>query len=118
MHFQNEISVLLRELLKNYPPLLTIPMVAAILKEEVATIRARIRRGAFPICVRQEPAGRQYVLLADLVRFLIDGEVQPQPATRQVRLPRNPLGNGGKRKPGRPRNAEIKWKELQPGESL
>ncbi len=101
-----EMAALLCELLNQYPPVLQIPTVAAILKEEVPTIRARIRRGAFPITVRQEPGGRQYVLLADLVRFLIDGEVQPQPLKRPVRVPRNPLGNGGKRKRGRPTNAE------------
>ena len=113
-----EMAALLRELLNQHPPVLQIPTVAAILKEEVPTIRARIRRGAFPITVRQEPGGRQYVLLADLVRFSIDGEVQLQPKVRQIRLPRNPLGINGKRQRGRPTNADKSLKKQQVGEVL
>lgn len=56
----------LRELSLTYPPVLSIKMVADILKENVPTIRARIRRGSFPVPVRQETGGRQYVLLAEL----------------------------------------------------
>lgn len=105
MNNTNDIASLLRELLSNYPPILHIQMVAAILKEEVPTIRARIRRGSFQMTVRQDPGGRQYVLLVDLVRFVCTGETQPQPVMRAVRQPRNPFGYGGKRGRGRPAKA-------------
>lgn len=106
MNFNEQIIALMRELLVSFPPILQIPMVAEILKEEVPTIRARIRRGSFPITVRQEAGGRQYVLLVDLVRFLCTGETQPQPVERPVRVPRNPLGLNGKRPRGRPTKSE------------
>lgn len=100
------IAALMRELFASYPPLLSIPMVAEILQQEVPAVRARIRRNAFPISVRQEEGGSQYVLLVDLVRFSITGERQEQPPTRPTRLPRNPHGFNGKRSRGRPTKAE------------
>lgn len=112
MNFQNEIAALMRERLTTYPPILQIPMVAEILQEEVPTIRARIRRGTFQIAVRQEPGGRQYVLLADLVRFLCSGEVQSQPDARPAHKVRNPLGLNGKRPRGRPTKAEQFARQL------
>lgn len=66
------------ELNQKYPPVLSVKMVAEILKEDVPTVRARIRRGSFPIPVRQETGGRQYVLLAELVHFVFTGPTQPQ----------------------------------------
>lgn len=106
MNIFNDIAALMRELFSIYPPILPIPMVAAILQEEVPTIRARIRRGSFQMTVRQDPGGRQYVLLVDLVRFVCTGETQPQPVMRAVRQPRNPFGANGNRKRGRPARAE------------
>jgi hypothetical protein len=106
MNITNEIATLICELFSKYPPILQIPLVAAILKEDVPTIRARIRRGSFQMTVRQDPGGRQYVLLLDLVRFVTTGETQPQPVMRAVRQPRNPLGLSGKRKPGRPTKSD------------
>ena len=82
------------------------PQVAAALMEEVPTIRARIRRKTFQVTVRQENGNPQYVLLADLVRFLVTGEVQPQPDMRPARKPRNPHGLNGKRRRGRPHKVE------------
>ncbi len=80
--YQHEIEfAYLRELSLTYPPVLQIKMVAEILKEDVPTIRARIRRGSFPIPVRQEIGGRQYVLLAELVHFVCTGEICPQQNT-------------------------------------
>lgn len=117
MNQHEAIAALMREHLVTYPPILQIPMVAKILQEEVPTIRARIRRGTFPVTVRQEPGGRQYVLLVDLVRFLCVGEIQPQPTARQIRLPRNPLGLNGKRQRGRPTNAEQTLRKRQVGAS-
>lgn len=117
MNLNDQIVALMRELLASYPPILQIQMVAEILKEEVPTIRARIRRGSFPITVRQELGGRQYVLLIDLVRFLCTGEPQPQPASRPVRPPRNPLGLNGKRHRGRPTKAEQMLSQHQVGAS-
>jgi len=96
------IAALLRELFASYPPILNIQMVAEILREEAPTVRARIRRNTFPITVRQDEGGPQYVLLIDLVRFSCTGERQQQPQMRPVRLPRNPLGINGKRQRGRP----------------
>lgn len=96
---------LMRELFASYPPILSIQMVAEILKLEVPAVRARIRRKAFPITVRQEEGGPQYVLLSDLVRFSITGERQ-QPVDRPVRPSRNPLGLNGKRQRGAPTKAE------------
>lgn len=106
MSFFDVMFALMRDLLTQYPPILQIRMVSTILKQEVATTRAQIKRGSFAVRVRQEPGGRQYVLMTDLAKFLVDGEVQSQPSVRQVRLPRNPLGINGKRKRGRPKNAE------------
>lgn len=99
-------STLMSECLCAYPPILKIPQVAEVLKEDVPTIRARIRRGTFQITVRQEEGNPQYVLLTDLVRFLCTGEVQPQPIARPCRVPRNPLGLNGKRKRGAPTKSE------------
>jgi hypothetical protein len=106
MNISDNITSLLRELFSIYPPILQIPMVAAILHEEVPTIRARIRRGSFQIRVRQDPGGRQYVLLVDLVSFVSTGETQPQPVMRAVRQSRNPFGLNGKRLRGRPAKTE------------
>lgn len=98
-------AALMRELFASYPPLLSIPMVAEILKLEVPAVRARIRRKAFPITVRQEAGGPQYILLTDLIRFSITGERQ-QPVERPIRPPRNPLGLNGNRRRGAPTKAE------------
>lgn len=106
MNLIENIAALMRERFAAYPPILQIPMVAEILKEEVPTIRARIRRGSFQVTVRQEPGGRQYILLVDLVRFLCTGEAQPQPAARPRCFPRNPQGLNGTRQRGRPTKAE------------
>jgi hypothetical protein len=113
MNQLESIATLLRELFAIYPPILQISMVAEILKEEVATIRARIRRGAFQMTVRQDPGGRQYVLLVDLVRFACTGETQPQPVMRAIRQPRNPFGVNGKRQRGRPARAEQQSIQMQ-----
>ena len=104
-------AALMRELFALYPPLLTIQMVAEILRLEVPAVRARIRRNAFPITVRQEAGGSQYVLLADLVRFSITGEKQ-QTIERPIRLARNPLGLNGNRRRGAPTKAERVTREL------
>ncbi len=112
MNINDQIVALMRELLASYPPILQIQMVAEILKEEVPTIRARVRRGAFPVTVRQEAGGRQYVLMVDLVRFICTGETQQQPATRPIRIPRNPLGLNGKRNRGAPTKAERVAREI------
>lgn len=106
MYQYEAMATLMRELFASYPPLLSIQMVAKILRQEVPAVRARIRRKAFPITVRQDDGGPQYVLLVDLVRFSITGERQEQPTTRPIRLPRNPLGLNGKRSRGRPTKAE------------
>jgi len=113
MNIFNDIAALMRELFSIYPPILPIPMVAAILQEEVPTIRARIRRGSFQMTVRQDPGGRQYVLLVDLIRFVCTGETQPQPVMRAVRQPRNPFGANGKRKRGRPAKADQQLNQKQ-----
>lgn len=99
-------AALLRELFASYPPILSIPMVAEILRLEIPALRARIRRKSFPITVRQEIGEPQYVLLVDLVRFSVTGERQPQPVERPIRPSRNPLGLNGKRSRGRPTKAE------------
>lgn len=113
MNICNDIAALMRELFSTYPPILAIPTVAAILQEEVPTIRARIRRGSFQMTVRQDPGGRQYVLLVDLVRFVCTGETQPQPVMRAVRQPRNPFGLNGKR--GRPAKSTQHLYQKQSG---
>ncbi|MDA8328742.1 MAG: hypothetical protein M0Z83_07215 [Betaproteobacteria bacterium] len=115
-HTNNDIEVaLLRELYSNYPPILQIKSVAEILREDIPTIRARIRRGSFQVAVRQDPGGRQYVLLADLVRFFVSGEIQTQPAMRAVRSPRNPCGINGTRPRGRPTKTEQLLKQQNCG---
>ena len=106
MNVNDEIAAFIRERYAAYPPTLEIPLVAKIFQKDVPTIRARIQRDAFPITIRQEDGGPQYVLLSDLIRFEITGERQPQLATRCKRKPRNPLGLNGKRHRGRPTKAE------------
>lgn len=106
MNLFQYMEVLMRERFAAFPPVLKIPKVAEALQEEVPAVRARIRRGTFQITVREEDGNPQYVLLADLVRFLCDGEIQPQPEKRPARKPRNPLGLNGKRHRGRPSKAE------------
>jgi hypothetical protein len=99
----NDIEVaLLRDLSTRYPFVLQIKTVAEILQEDVPTIRARIRRGSFQVAVRQEPGGRQYVLLVDLVHFIVSGDVQLQPKSRPSFLARNQNGINGTRSRGRP----------------
>jgi hypothetical protein len=115
MNQLDSIAVLMRERLAAYPPILSIQLIAEILDEEVPTIRARIRRSSFPITVRQEIGGRQYVLLIDLVNFLCTGEPQSQPISRPVRLPRNHLGLNGKRRPGRPKKVAQLIKQRKDG---
>ncbi len=115
MNLVDNIAALMRERFAAYPPILKIPQVAEALMEDVPTIRARIRRGTFQITVRQEDGNPQYVLLADLVRFLCTGEVQPQPTARPIRKPRNPHGLNGKRKRGAPTKAERVARELAGG---
>lgn len=106
MKINDDIEVaLLRELYASYPPILQIKAVAEILREDVPTIRARIRRGSFPVAVRKETGGRQYVLLADLVRFLSSGEIQTQPSTRLARVTQNSASLNGSRPRGRPPKA-------------
>ena len=90
---------------EGLPPILSIRQTADFLKSETPTIRQQIRRGVFPIAVRQLEGGRQHVLLADLVKYLADGLPQPQPPITR-RKARNPFGRHGKRGRGRPTNAE------------
>lgn len=96
---------LFHELFQDFPPILRIRNVAQILHEDVATIRARIRRGTFPIAVRQETGGRQYVLLVDLVRFIATGQPQTQPGHTLPRQMATPFNNGPSKPRGRPRKA-------------
>jgi len=106
MSLIENIAALLRERFAKYPPILPIPMLSEILQEQVPTIRARIRRGSFPITIRQEAGGPQYVLLSDLIFFLVTGERQPQLENRPARMVRNQQGINGKRKRGAPKKAE------------
>lgn len=85
------------------PPILYIRQIANFFGEKLPTIRQQIRRGAFPVTVRQLEGARQHVLLVDLAKYLSDGIPQPQfPLVK--RAARNPFGRHGKR--GRPTNAE------------
>lgn len=117
-HTNNDIDVAyLHDRFDDYPLILQIKTVAKIFDEDVPTIRARIRRGSFQVAVRQDPGGRQYVLLADLVRFFVYGEIQAQPAMRAVRSPRNPCGINGTRPRGRPTKKEQLLKQQNCGGS-
>lgn len=90
--------------LGDLPPRLTIPQVANALKENLPTIRAQISRGTFPLTVRQIKGGNQHVMLADLLLWIANGEVQPQ--VPLIKRPsRNPLGKRGR---GRPTNKSKK----------
>jgi hypothetical protein len=116
MKLHDDIEVtLLRERYNSYPPILQIKSVAEILHEDIPTVRARIRRGSFPVAVRQDPGGRQYVLLTDLIRFFISGEIQAQPAMRPAHPPRNPRGLNGTRPRGRPTKTNQLFKEKNHG---
>ena len=105
-NINDEIAAFIRERYAAYPPILEIPLVAKIFQRDVATIRARIERDAFPITVRGESGEPQHILLSDLIRFELTGERQPQLATRFKRKPRNPQGMNGKRQRGAPTKAE------------
>jgi hypothetical protein len=93
--------------LSKYPPVLEISDIATIFQKKLPTIRARIRRGVFPVPVRHDPGGRQYVLLVDLIGFLLTGEDkdrdtdQDQPvmktANTQIKLEKKRRGRPTKR---------------------
>lgn len=85
------------------PPILSVRNLADLLDKKVETVRQQIRRKVFPIRVNQIEGGEQYVTLNDLIKFLQDGQPQPQPPLVK-RAARNPYGRHGKR--GRPTNAE------------
>jgi hypothetical protein len=109
------ISVLPDSLSRRFndlPPTLTVVQVAAFLQKKVPTIRRQIYRGTFQITVRQIEGGEQYILLADLVRFVTDGIPQVQPPIIK-REARNPFGRHGKRGVGRPSHASKKAEATQ-----
>lgn len=83
------------ERIAQLPPVLTISQLAELLKMQIPTVRQQIRRGTFPISIRQIDGGSQFVLLADVVQFLRDGVRQPQ-FPLQHRAPRNPGGRFGR----------------------
>lgn len=90
------------------PPKLSVPQVAEFFQEKISTTRQQIRRGSFLVTVRQVEGGEQYILLADLIRFCIDGVPQTQ-ALLVKRAARNPFGRNGKL--GRPTNKERAIRE-------
>lgn len=69
-------ATLLRDLREQYSLILSVADVAEILKENCPAVRARIRRGTFPVRVLQTPGNPQHVLLVDLIKFLVTGESQ------------------------------------------
>ena len=85
------------------PPILSVAKLAEFFEKKVGTIRKQIERGVFPVRIRQIEGGEQFATLTDLVRFLEDGEPQPQPPLVR-RASRNPYGRKGK--VGRKTNAQ------------
>lgn len=81
------------------PPKLSVRQLAEFFKEKIPTIRQQIRRKTFPVTVHCIEGGQQYSTLADLIKFCIDGQAQPQPPLI-LRASRNPYGRKGKA--GRP----------------
>ncbi|PRC92735.1 hypothetical protein S2091_2465 [Solimicrobium silvestre] len=103
MQILEYIDAIIRDRLSCCPAVLKISDLEPIFGDEVPTIRARIRRGSFPVTVRQEDGGRQYVLLADVIRFLATGERQPQ-VIPGMRTTATSAPKAGRR--GRPTKAE------------
>lgn len=85
------------------PPAISVAQLAAFFERKVGTVRKQIERGVFPVRIRQLEGGEQFATLTDLIRWLEDGEPQPQPPLVR-RAARNPFGRQGK--VGRKTNAQ------------
>lgn len=85
----------LEERIEALPPILSVPQLAVFFGKKVGTVRKQIERRVFPVRIRQIEGGEQFATLTDLVRFLEDGEPQPQPPLVR-RAARNPFGRKGK----------------------
>jgi hypothetical protein len=105
----------------DLPPQLSVSQLAAFFQKKTFTLRKQIERGTFPVTIRQIEGGEQHAILADLIRYLENGEPQPQPPIKK-RAARNPFGRYGKvgkRGRGRPSHADVaarKLAEQQAGE--
>lgn len=99
---QNQISLLLAELLKQYGPILTLEEGARVLKfPTVKSIRTAFLAGRLPVRLR-EVGGRQAFFLEDLIEFLETGIKQEQVLKPRKLAP--PVRTG--KKVGRPTKAE------------
>lgn len=99
----NQISPLLAELLRQYPPVLDLEQGAQILKyPTVNSVRLAFCRGRLPIRLRSV-GGRYVFFLSDIAEFLETGE--PQAQILRPRPPSAPTSGSGKRS-GRPTKAE------------
>jgi len=77
------------------PPILSVAQLAVFFDKKIGTVRKQIDRRVFPVRIRQVEGGEQFATLTDLVRFLENGEPQPQPPLVR-RAARNPFGKKGK----------------------
>jgi hypothetical protein len=73
----------------DLPPQLSVAQLASFFQKKTSTLRKQIERGTFPITIRQIEGGEQHAILADLIRYLENGEPQPQPPITK-RAARNP----------------------------
>ena len=99
---------ILSELLRKYPPVLSLEGAAPLIgyRDWLAAYRA-FRKGTFPI--RLGRAGKRYqILVTDLALFLSTGEAQEQSIKVHVR----PAKKTGKKR-GRPSVADLRARELQ-----
>lgn len=88
------------------PPSISVSQISLFFQKPSPTVRKQVRRGTFPVRVDQIPGGQQYILLTNLIKFLIDGQPQPQPKI-VLRAARNPYGRKGKQGRGRPSHQEV-----------
>lgn len=92
------LSPLFQELLKHYPPVLSLDQAAHLLNfPSVNAVRVAVSRGRFPVLVK-DVGGRRCLFLRDCVDFLESGIPQVYDNTKETK----------KRGRGRPTKAQQK----------
>lgn len=99
---QDEILAIFAELLKKYPPILTLAEGAEILRiPSVNALRIRFNRKKLPVRIR-ENGGEQCIFLTDIAEWQATGQKQEQILPVRPKAPKNTAKSKG----GRPSKAE------------